>query len=188
MLKSQPLVLEQRLVFPSTRKVARCGLPRNTLKSYQISSSSLEPFHGQGRACRGDRRCTINARPADNQPSARPKSVSFADTACDHWTPAPKSNVPVLDEGVAHGRPPDSDAPSPRARSPRASDCAVEVFGALPRPPERGGNIHRHANWADIGIDDSSTGRDVSTADHAAASDTSNGQSAEVPRARRKNN
>ena len=61
--------------------------------------------------------------------------VSLADTACDHGMPTPKSNVPVVDDGMACGRPPDSDVSSPSARSPRASDCAVEVFGAFLRPP-----------------------------------------------------
>ena len=84
-----------------------------------------------------DTSITFTRASADSQQTALPKSVGLAEYACDHWTPTPKLNVPVVDEGVAFGRPPDSDVSSPSARSPRASDCAVEVFGALPRPPEK---------------------------------------------------
>ena len=62
---------------------------------------------------------------AYGQQTAHHMSASLADTACDHWTPAPKSSAPVFNDGVAHGRPPASDVSSPRARSPSATGCTA---------------------------------------------------------------
>ena len=61
------------------------------------------------------------------------------------------------------------------ARFSQLSFRLISIFRDFP------GKIHRHDKWADIGIDESSSGSDVSTADHEAASDTSDGQSADVP-------
>ena len=73
------------------------------------------------------------------------------------------------------------------ARSPRAAACAMDAIGALPRPPEEGGKIHRRAKWADVDIEDDSTGSDTCFAPeetgNTVASQLSCGQPVEVTEA-----
>ena len=79
------------------------------------------------------------------------------------------------------GRPPDGDASSLRTLTAGAAGCAIEAIGALPRPPEDGDKVDRHAKWADVDIEEDTVDSGVLTADHEVAGSTSDGQSADEP-------
>ena len=82
---------------------------------------------------------------------------------------------------MTHGRPPDGDASSLSARTAGAAGCAIQAIGALPRPPEDGDKVERHAKWADVDIEEDTVDSGVLTADHEVAGSTSDGQSADEP-------
>ena len=113
---------------------------------------------------------SLNAQTfATSQQSACHAIVGLADTTCDSGTPKPKPGVQIMAVGVAHGPPPDDDSPSPEPRPSPYADGPIELFGALPRPPEKAeGTL---ARWADVDIGEG-IGSNVSTADGTDPCDT----------------